>query len=158
MDAALRALAAGALRWLPEEPWLHRKRLLAEHAAEDGEPTGLPGGEDLALLLSAAATATEWQRLAYGEVKPALARAARATGDPGLIPVALRQERHALELPVRLLVLPIEEDPALEHGSAAAQLRAAVEAAHDAARAGDAHGAAGHLLRAARTEAATVLS
>src|SRR3954451_23603285 len=101
MDDAMRALAAGALRWLPEEPWLHRKRVLAEHAAEDAVPAGIPGGEDLAAALTAATDAADWERIAYGEVKPALARRARAAGAPALIPLAMRQERHALELPVR---------------------------------------------------------
>ena len=157
MDAALRALAEGALRWLPQEPWLHRKRLLAEHAVEDAEPSGVPGGEPLVLLLAAAADATEWHRVAYGEVKPALARAARAAGDPSRIPLALRQERHVLELPVREFVLPLDRDPALEVGPSAAELRQLVDAAHRAARAGDAPGAAEHLRRAAAIEAATVL-
>ncbi len=155
MDAALRALAEGALRWLPEEPWLHRKRLLAEHAEEDAPGAGTPGGEDLAVLLAAAADATEWHRVAYGTVKPAVARAARAAG---AVALALRQERHVLELPVRELVFPVEHDPALEVGPVAAQLRQAVDAAHAAALAGDAPGAAGHLRRAAAIEAATVLS
>jgi hypothetical protein len=154
MDAALRALAEGALRWLPEEPWLHRKRVLAEHAAEDAEGADAPGGEDLAARLAAAGDADGWERLAYGAVKPALARAAR---DAGAIPLALRQERHVLELAGRELVFPVERDPALEVGPVAAELREAVDAAHAAARAGDAAGAAAHLRHAAAIEAATVV-
>ena len=158
MDDALRALAAGALRWLPEEPWLHRKRVLAEHAAEDAAPTGIPGGEDLAARLAEADDPVEWERTAYGEVKPALARAARAAQDPALVPFALRQERHALELPVRDVVFAIERDPALEVGPVAPALQREVDAAHAAAAAGDAQTAAGHLRRALALEAAAVVS
>jgi len=158
MDDALRALSEGGLRRLEGEPWLHRKRLLAEHAVEDAEPLGIGGGADLAARLDRAPDAAAWQRIAYEEVKPALAAAALARDEPRLIPFALRQERHVLELPVRAFVLPIARDPALDVGPVAPALTAEVDAAHAAARAGDARAAAQHLRRAAELEAAAVVA
>lgn len=158
MDDVLRALSEGALRWLPGEPWLHRKRVLAEHATEDGDPLGIQGGAGLAESLARATSAAEWQRIAYGQVKPALAAAALESAEPWLIPFALRQERHVLELPVRDVVLPVEHDPALEVGPVAAALTTEVDAAHAAARARDPRRAAEHLRRAAELEAAAVVA
>src|SRR3954465_11983325 len=149
MDDVLRALSEGALRWLPDEPWLHRKRALAEHAIEDAEPLGVPGGAGLAADLVLATGAAEWHRIAYGQVKPALIAAALGHDEPWLIPFALRQERHLLELPVRDVAFPIARDPALEVGPVAAGLTTEVDGAHAAARAGDARRAAEHLRRAA---------
>lgn len=118
----LRALAHGALGWVPGESRLHVKRILAEHAADDLSSVGrlehlvrpAPApGPALAVIVEALAGATEpaeYQRISHGTVKPALARAVRtslARKDPrlpevpALMELAIRQERHADELLVR---------------------------------------------------------
>jgi hypothetical protein len=111
----LRALVHDALGRLPEEPHLHVKRALAEHADEDaraalllvsalGRAPGAPGDALRALL----------EQPDRAALQRALAQAARAAGGDErelsvLLPLAHDQERHADELPDRRggrIVLP----------------------------------------------------
>jgi hypothetical protein len=181
--ALLRALSAAALSALPGEPWLHRKRLLAEHARDD-----VTAADALAT-----APGTEGERASqdplafedvYGTVKPELAarlRARLAALDPredeerfrALLRALLAQERHVDELstrprppapdppegrPARDPFLP---DPPPHTGDDArddldarlAELEAAIADGERAAEAGDAAGAAGLLARAAAIDA-----
>src|SRR4051794_8061375 len=102
--ALLRGLAAGALAAVAREPFLHRKRLLAEHARDDAAAAQA--------LVAARVPDTEPAPAAdpYGDAKPRLAAALRgrlAAADPRddeagyarLLELALMQERHVAELP-----------------------------------------------------------
>lgn len=164
----LRALAHGALEALPREPWLHRKRLLAEHAVDDLDSAAAL--EDLRVpappvLLPRASDAAGYEHLAYAEVKPRLAVAARqwlpAAGPEelrALIPLAIRQERHVEELPVPVLHHVVDRDPVLDFGGLDPAIAGTVKAAETAAARGAAREAAELLREAAALEAAALVS
>jgi hypothetical protein len=124
----LRELVHLTAGWLPLVPELERKYALGDHLHDDARgvsklrqrlyelrhPSDYPGapGEELAALLEwmeGAEGADEYLALAYGEAKPALARAMRVhlaaldpiSDEPSLrllSQVAERQERHVAEL------------------------------------------------------------
>lgn len=155
LAGALRAASRDALARLPDEPWLHVKRVLAEHAEED----------------ELAATAIEAllgiPPVTGGEPHPPARLAAEAhaliatTEDTGrlglLIGIAAAQERHADELPREKNVSKtfLSRDPFVVRRENAPPdpIDNAVCEAEVSARRGDAKGAADAMRKAAELDA-----
>jgi hypothetical protein len=138
----LRALALDALGRIAAEPWLHVKRLLAEHAEEDALAAArwpaAPNGEAVTPPLPRLETIAD--RAALQLALAGELRSTAATADPGtvalLVPLAIAQERHADELPGRRATTlhPAADGTALREPLADPAAEADVLAAEAAAR------------------------
>lgn len=125
----LKALVRVASERVPDEPRLHVKLLLAEHARDDAESVA-------ALRASGAADGEPRDVLdivqAYREVKPRLLRDLAGATSPELVKIRHDQERHLVEIPSpepppAIFAEPVDDE-------LAAQLDALREAAEDAIR------------------------
>lgn len=159
----LRALERDALARLTDEPWLHVKRVLAEHAAEDAASAAALEG-----LLPDPAGGPVAQRPVEDRnlVQARLATAAGALVEHAvdervlriLVELELRQRRHGDELPPRraaALAATGIRDPFVPTDPDAAPdpIDEAVSAAETAAREGDAATAAARMRDAAQLDA-----
>lgn len=97
----LAALIEDALARLPHEPNLHDKRLLGQHAHENAQALADLGGPQTG-------------ELPEGDPRDLLLDELRAASadDPQLAVLLRRQERHALELPPKLIETPAQTVPA----------------------------------------------
>jgi hypothetical protein len=125
----LKGLVRVASDRVPDEPRLHVKLLLAEHARDDAESVaalraaGTPDGEPRAVLDIVQA---------YREVNPRLLRNLAGATSPELIKIRHDQERHLVEIPSpepppAIFAEPVDDE-------LAAQLRALAQAADEALR------------------------
>jgi hypothetical protein len=156
---SLRALERDALTRLPEAPWLHVKRVLADHAAEDAASAAALGDRTGAAAADPVDPVPDRRGLQARLADDA--RALRdATGDERLVQVLieleLRQRRHLDELPPpRVAIAPGPRDPFVrfEPGAPPDPLDEAVRAAEAAAREGDTATAAERMREAAALDA-----
>ena len=146
LAAALRAAARDALARLPAEPWLHDKRLLAEHAEDD--QLAAAAIEALLGLEPRTATAAHPPARIAAEAR-ALAATETDEGRLGLlIGLATTQERHADELPDRNV------SQTFASASGGDPIDEVVREAEAAAARGDARGAADAMRKAAELDRA----
>ena len=146
LAGALRAAAHGALARLPDEPWLHVKRVLAEHAEEDERAAAA-----IEAHLGISVDATNASQLDVASAARALADATSDEAELALLlGIAAAQDRHRDELPRATNVCEAvgarDAFVVREAGAAPDEIDEALKVADAAAARGDA-GAAADAMR-----------
>jgi hypothetical protein len=142
LAGALRAAARDALARLPDEPWLHVKRVLAEHAEEDKRFAAA-----IEAHLGISADATTASQVDFARAARALADAAEDEAQLALLlGIAAAQDRHRDELPrvKNACEAFFTREPFVmrEAGAAPDEIDEALKVADAAAARGDARAAA----------------
>ena len=158
LAGALRVAARDNLARLPDEPWLHVKRVLAEHAAEDERAA--------AAIEAHLGITTNARNVCESFLAPVARELAAAATDEAelvlLLGIAAAQDRHRDELPNARKVCEtfVAREPFVvrEVGAAPDEIDEALKVAEAAAVRGDARAAAEAMRRVAeldrrRTEA-----